>query len=239
MESLEDTLRRISSLRRGLHATRTVGYRKVEDYHEVATSSWNYGMPTGQSGIVFDERIIEDDTEKIELSRKLLQQEYNTSPWYSVRYFIRNEVTRNASVLVWSWFSQLEKELKTGEKDPEIQKKALQDFGELMRLGAFIQCPIIGKKEDFPRIRDLLLKIYHDEYHPQILRSSSIIDEDYYRKLEKSKSCRTHLRKAAGKSLGYSSLRIFAHEHPLSFPLIAGSGIGGAICYFLYQYFSR
>ena len=219
MEPLEVVLRRTEDLRRDLSAEKVIQEEIWEEGEEIlGDSSWNYGMPTGkyEKSVRTQPEIKEQDTQKRESAKQELQRVYDSSEWYSARYFARRALgDLKLENLPNLWLSELEKRVNA----TKTLMKEVDDghYAEVYQEGRGYyggSSPkwvpnIIEKPFDEPD-KEVRIKAIDDYKELLRLSNSSPIKElikKAYRKNELAS-----VRRAAGKSLGYSMLRIWIHE---------------------------
>lgn len=268
MEKLEQTLAEVKRLEEDLSAEIVLGFSEetIEVWkEEFGDSSWNYGCPTGKTYLTTETieiPIKEPDAKKREDARQGLQKIYDSSEWYFARYaagrVLTIEETRIKSDLE-KWLDILCKDARlnwgynapiTRGCTPDFQpdngeefvitdkeayskvnkaKKDLRIFYRVLRSKENLSK--IGEALDIPKpktLSDIILSRRHLDFNHEELET--IYSYGYGK-----------ARVEAGKALGYSPLRIWAHENPASATIsgIAAAGAASGLGYFLYQYLSR
>lgn len=222
MESLGVALKKIEDLRRDLLAETVVQELVIDRVEILGESSWNYGMPTGKYyDEVVQERIAEPNTEKREVARKKLE-EYNTSEWYSLRY-------ASAIALEFPGVSYTYRYTYHGLGRSKADSKVASWLDELSNR-------LISQEPEtrLKTVTDLitLYRIPHSDGFP-IQLSEQLLREKY-----KTSSDGLVVQKI-GEALGYSPLRIWAHEHPVKAAItgIVAAGSASGLVYALAEYF--
>ncbi|VVB78094.1 Uncharacterised protein [uncultured archaeon] len=231
MEKLEDVLMQVESLRRDLNAEiviqeGTEGHYEDREVYDILSYTW-WIEPGGY--VEGEPRIAKPDTEKQETARKRLQETYNSCDWYSARYLAGNALGINSEILnkeTDNWILDLKKrvqlsttetvEVKSTERrflyDDYSKDTITSNDYEDVEVTSQKSVDILENLDSKTRAREDLKYFYYN-----------LPDKD--------------MRKKAGKSLGYSSLRIWARENPDTINiglaiLASASGLG----YLAYQF---
>lgn len=259
MRTLEQTLGEVERLRRDLSAEIVV--QEGEEHQEeqyTERSDWNaYYRETENVWIVDKPRIAESDTEKRRNARTGLQEQYNSSLWYSARYaagralFVRNEELKRQ---IESW---------TGELGEKLQAKKMETRDIEEERWETVHYPVkryydeqnssyervyhkvgeetvflIDEKERLSVVEDAerLLKISNSPVIRRFLERVYNAKHSFYvqgvEDSEMSDRIRNSefancIRREAGKALGYSYLRINMNLHPVT-TAIMGVIVAGA-----------
>jgi len=128
MESLEDVLSHVESLRKDLGAEIVVNRGKGH-WENVCLIDNSYGIwvSSYEDQFVIDEpRIAHPDTERREKAKKDLEQVYDSNEWYSARYVAGRALGINPDCKPKKWVSEL-----------KLQTKATKQISE----GAYVTNP--------------------------------------------------------------------------------------------------
>lgn len=251
-QTLEDVLMQVERLRGDLSAVIVIKEEEIIDggtWHDVISYTWGYYGPD-----VIIPRVTEPDTPKQESARQQLQEVYDSSEWYTARYWagrylgIKDEnISQNMEIWLKSlreraWLPRNSIELTpAGEPDwegyistpPGIIKTPIPENIESSR-NAIKDIAKLFLFSNSPKAREILEKIYKTRE-----TLSSLFTYDYDK--EKGNFNNKELTEI-GKALGYSSLRIWAHEHPIT-AMVGNIAIVGCIAsglgYLIYQYLTR
>jgi len=234
-QSLEEILGEVRNLSWDLHAK--IIHQERDGYED---EEYKLDYFTGRTIFVeIQPEISEPDTEKRETARKRLQEIYDTSEWYSIRY-------RTGSVLrvphlsnqLDKWIGDLACELIATQPATTSQPVL---FGEGSHEDI---CYYSTKTKGTPDIKKRKKaiedagRLLHPPFYLSSLRKERLtaILKGVYKKDEEAS-----LRKDAGRQLGYSDLRIWTHEHPKAFIslALASTGTIAGLAYALTEYFSR
>ena len=212
-QTLEETLAEVEELRRGLGAEISVGGHEEEGLWVGGSRGGNSpGYYEIEPGWVKD---YVPDTQKQEEARQKLQQVYETSEWYSVRYAAGRALGKNREEL-FSKFMSIINNLKED-----------LSAGEMVEIPG--QLPISTTQYGPPL----------EEFIPDMNKFSRAFEflDDIYNNIPDKR-----IREEAGKSLGYSSSKIWNHEHPIKAIVrdaAIAAGVTSGLGYMLYQYMTR
>lgn len=242
MQSLEQILAEVERLRAGLDAEIVVQEEEGEEFEEYCHSGHLDGPIQNRDGspkvkyVVTQPRITKPNLQKQEEAKQQLQQVYDSSEWYSARYVAGRALgikDNEPESRLSNWINELERKLQSEivvqEEEGHCGKTTwLVAMGEVEGEEYFIDKPRIVRPDIEKRkkaIEDVSKLYILTDNNPNI---NSMLKEAY--KNNESKNVRIE----SGKTLGYSRLRIFIHEHPIV-SLAAASSLG----YFIYQYLTR
>ena len=230
MEPLEDSLKKVEGLRKDLSATKPESFIPPFQY-------------PSDGCMALDSREVAD-TERREAAKTQLQQIYDNSKWDSVRYVAGNLIGEDAARNVKNWYANLEKRLgATRTEEREVREwhqeeemascgKGGSDTRDTSHWESVLKTfEIIDTKTRKNALTDAI----------QLLRISNLPEIQELLKNEYSNNTSDHVRVEAGKALGYSNLRILAHEHPVIAAItgIATIGVVSSLGYILARYFNR
>lgn len=255
-DSLEDVLRQVESFGGDLSAEIVVQEEKwhteIEFTETDAVLKW--GDPGSPVKIIDKPRITKPDTQKREAAKQKLKQIYDSSEWYSARYNSGKALGSEVNNNLIDWISQLEKDIISTKTDmikfkvgthteqvevseqvldsrytwgstpiteTSIQDVKVEDYkeklvivpDEIVREKALKDISKLYRRSNSQQLKELLIKAYKENDSKEI-------------------------RVTAGRELGYSNLRIRAHEHPIAATVsgIATAGVASSLGYMLYQY---
>jgi len=215
MEPLEVVLRRIEDLKRDLSAEIEIQpgiidpvYEDVPEHQGGTSSDHDRG---GVSYVTRQERKAIPDEEKIQAARIQLQQIYDSSEWYSTRYKAGEAIGKGSKELennISEWVvllqaqlnskvtRQITCEIEVGPQGPPSGEPYTREIivdrdlpDEDRRLYALKELEMLFIASGSNKIKSLIQETYEE---------NEVIS----------------IRRLAGKALGYSDLRIWAHEHP-------------------------
>jgi hypothetical protein len=249
-DSLTGLLRKVESLKRDLpeelveqeeighiaRVTHTNGYTETSGggyWNDYETEEWIIDQP----------RIVrKNPPEKREAARKELQLIYDSSEWYSARYVAARDLGINVNKdLVNNWVSLL------NSVKPKINVKVgeHQEYTDTGYAGPSTVSRVTTG--DWSTVEDFKVVSNSENY------KKARLDLHYLKKLQRIQSEKIDLylayqfnkdpiiRKKAGKALGYSPMRIWAHEHPVSATIVGCTTVGATsgLGYMLYQYLTK
>ncbi len=243
MENLEDVLRQIEDLRRELGADvvvqKEVGHFKYtgpkgDEARHLA--SLNGRCEEYEEWIVDVHEKKAPDTQRREFAKKQLQQVYDTSEWYSARYVAGGSLGIDANSQLESWIEILKNDLnseKVVEGHYENQEVCV---GGWHSSGGTLRYDVRNVWVDPTTEPDEERRLKAVQDLGELLRLATstkikdILTQTYERNL-------INVRKEAGKTLGYSDLKIWAHESPEGAFFAGLALLGGAavLGYFIYQ----
>lgn len=227
MEPLEDVLRKVEELKRDL-----VAEVKIGEHWEQHEGVWVGGSRDGTNPGYYetepwDEKVDEcvPDTQKRDAARQVLQQIYDSSEWYSIRYIISKSVgnyehgmfisafplTRNFDM----WAQDLRQRMNDPRKDRAYKLDVLKD-ASLLLIEAGNNLSWAKRVKDEQGLKEFLEECYANNPNNGI-------------------------RMQAGKYLKYHKVRIWAHEHPIGATLagIATVGAASGLGYLIYEYLNK
>lgn len=230
MGPLEDVLRKVEDLRRDLSAEIVVKeeeghFEDREDRGGPGDEGRNlYSSDLIPVWIVDHPKIAHPDIKKREAAKLQLQQIYDSSEWYSVKYIISHSVGNYRHGMFVTelpfptnldiWTQDMRQRMNEPQKHQAYKLDILKDAGvlliELRKLTWLSRCDDEQK----------LMKFIKDCY-------ASDPDKE--------------IRTQAARYLNYPTIRIWAHEHPVSATMagVAAAGAASGLGYILYQYFSK
>jgi hypothetical protein len=265
VQSLEEVLGQVDVLRRDLTAEIVVQEEETSEIPDYG-SGWDDYMNDAYSpgGLkyrseVIKPRIAHPDTQRQEEARQKLQESYNSSDWYSVRYVagralgIRdNQPGGRLSSWVRNLEGQLSAEIVVQEGEGHTEKGIVGvKIGDNLGVPGCNYSGPSGFFEsfDFPSSYESSNEYVIDKLriaHPDTkIRERARKDLDRLtselRKTYDNSSINFEERKAVGKALRYSDSKIWTDEHPIvaTFSGLAAAGVVSGIGYMLYQYLSR
>jgi len=278
MEPLEDVLRKVEDLKRALSVEIVVQERAILQHEEGHWEHVGIQELYSSKGYIDDHdewtidkpeitqpRIAHPDTQKREAARQALQQIYESSEWYSVRYVAGRALNLPADTNVGYWLMQLEEEIKAVKTGTEysdvLEYEQHLDWFECIgtttiesrctrrdikkSLHAIEDIENLFKISQIGAVRTLLRKAYRGRINPKkcpVDGAASFCTSPYEEKLVITR---------AGKTLGYSSLRIalsypslklWADKSPRRTAFVTGIATVGAVSglgYLVYEYFNK
>jgi len=253
METLEKTLGHVESLRRDLRATIKIGEHYVED-----PGVWVGGSRGGNCPGYYDTEpfsgYVDDygpDTQKQEPARQKLQQVYDSNEWYCARYEAGRILRKDDNELL-ELIHKGVCDLRKRVRKTRIEKVKIGEHEEPGEFYTPTEWP--GRDGDLQRKPGNMVDDYEDKEVPDAdARILAFKDIRNLFMLSKSEIVRAlinecydndlnEIKKQAGRALGYSELKIWAHEHP-AFRVVGGisiaAGAAAGIGYLAYNYFAR
>jgi len=253
MEALETVLRKIEDLKKDLYAEIVIqkeeGHR--EPYWSRPTGSYHRdgdpGEPDTERWVVDKPKIANPDKQKREAARTELQKIYDSSEWYSARYAAGKGLGLNTNQLssqVERWVVALDRQryltIVTQEERSHFESHDVTEIvcdgystGSRYETRVESECIIDQPKIEKP---DIETRKNADSDLTALLKMLN-----YSTKRELYEHPDPYVRKIAATALGYSNLRVWAHEHPVTATVtgIAAVGLASGLVYALVEHLSR
>jgi hypothetical protein len=244
MENLEGILKRIEGLKKDLFAE-VVIQEAIEGHYEDDAEEAGLGSGAASDAHYYSHskgwlhwvegkpRIAEPNTKKRETARKELQNIYESSEWYSVKYAAGKALDINVDERLELWIENLRKQLHAEEVvvegESNVYHKGSSSGGDA-REAVWDEPDIIGPdlKTREKAVEDIagLLEVSGLKVFRALLKEAYNIPDN-----------NSTIRIKAGNALGYSNLRIWVHENPIkSIGIITTGSILG---YILYHYLAK
>lgn len=248
MESLETELRRIEDLRRDLSATLIVkeGYSHKENVEvsEQVCDGWSVGVRTEYRTEQREVNVPPEhkpDEQTRETARAELQQAYDSSEWYSAKFVAGKCLDISVDKQLNSWLTDLrhKMDLPISESVATERVKGYTTDGYNDKRWDVPVYETVWGEEPLENNRDSIRKSIQDV--ATLFQFTTRDDARDLLKRTYHHNPLSDVRKNAGRAIGYSSVRIWTHEHPVAATLIGIAAVGAAsgLGYALVEYFSK